>query len=162
MGIGGVCMYSSPDSTNFKPLTWQYPREHYEHAMERSGGGPVPPALSLAEDSQYLRTIVRMVLDGEISTAVLVEVNEGISVPRAAMNHFVKSLKLGRKKIPAKVKASFAVAMAVELGWAALEPYLLMETGVEPKETEEVRAHAKVIARRFMEQVGEDLQGESR
>jgi hypothetical protein len=31
--------------------------------------------------------------------------NEGISVPRAAMDHFCESLKQGRKKAPDKVKA---------------------------------------------------------
>ena len=56
-------------------------REHYESTMERSGGNPIPPALSIAEDGRYWRAVCRVVMEGDLELA-RVEIDEGVSVPR--------------------------------------------------------------------------------
>ncbi|MEM7019118.1 MAG: TetR/AcrR family transcriptional regulator [Pseudomonadota bacterium] len=122
-------------------------KEHFEHAHERAAGAPIPPALTLGEDSQYLRAIVRLVLDGDVETATR-EISEGISIPREVQRYLTQDYTEG--SMPPGVKAHFALYMAMELGWAALSPYVMQMADVKSDEVDDVRAQARILARRFI------------
>jgi AcrR family transcriptional regulator len=120
---------------------------HYDNAHQRSAGAPVPPPLTLGEDAQYLRAIVRLVLDGDLNTATQ-EIAAGISVPVEARDYLTRNYPKG--KVPTEVKARFALAVASELGWAALEPFILQVADVKERERQDVREQARVLLQNFM------------
>lgn len=101
--------------------------EHFENARERGGDGlPVP--LTLGLDQRYLQSLVRIVLDGDLETARL-EFDEGLSVPRLAMERLTELAGLGEPD--EALKAQLASVMAIELGWAAFAPFIQMAIDVE-------------------------------
>ena len=115
-------------------------RDHFEHANKRAGDNPVPPPLSLGQDTDYWQALVRLILDNDLEAATA-EINEGISIPRQVIQSFT-----GRESpadAPLKVRSLFAAIIAVELGWASLEPYALMMSGIEPEDTERARDYAR-------------------
>lgn len=122
-------------------------KEHYINAHERSGGTPLPPPLTLGEDSQYLQAIVRLVLDGDLETATQ-EIRSGVSVPVEARQHLTRNYPAGQ--VPIEVKVRFAVTVAIELGWAALEPYILQLADVNDSEQQVVREQAQALIRNFI------------
>lgn len=110
--------------------------QHAKDVQEKSHGNPIPPPLGLNEEPRYLRAVVRAVLDGEIELATT-EIVTGVSIPRNALQHATKMLNL---EIPdAQTKAMAAISMALEMGWAALEPFLFTVVDVHSDEQEEVR-----------------------
>jgi len=120
----------------------QLAQEHYTNAHERAGAELLPPPLTLGEDAQYLQAIVRLVLDGDVETATQ-EIRSGISIPVEARKHITQHYSKGN--VPTEVKARFAVSLAVELGWAALEPYILRLADVRKKEQDAVREEARTL-----------------
>jgi hypothetical protein len=52
--------------------------------------------------------------------------------------------------VPIDTKARFALSVAIELGWAALEPYILHLADVSQSEQQLVRKRAQALARDFM------------
>ena len=42
-------------------------------------------------------------------------------------------------------QAAIGIGMAMEMGWAALEPFIFAVTGVGADDAEEVRAHAVTV-----------------
>ena len=93
----------------------QLARRHYEHALALSGDLPYPPPLSLAEDSDYWRAITQVVMDGDLELA-RVEIDEGTSVPRRALDHLETTR--GPDADPLDAKARFAAIAAAQLGEA--------------------------------------------
>jgi hypothetical protein len=57
------------------------------------------------------------------------EITEGVSVPRNALLHLARTSNLD--DIDTKTKARLALGMAMEMGWAALEPFIFAVTGTE-------------------------------
>ncbi len=101
---------------------------HAEYAATRSKGHPIPAPLGLVDDPAYLRAIVRSVLDDEMELARM-EITEGVSVPRNALLHLARTSNLD--DIDTTTKARLALGMAMEMGWAALEPFIFAVTGTE-------------------------------
>lgn len=123
--------------------------EHAEFAREQSGGSPIPAPLALTSDQRYLRAVVRSVLDNEMELAQM-ELTAGVSVPRGAMQHAVEVRKLGKADID--TKALVAIGMAMEMGWAALEPFLFAVTEVvHDEEQEEVRQAVRTFRKNFVQ-----------
>ena len=112
-------------------------RQHLENALERSGGRPIPLSLTLGQDTEYLQAVVRMVLDGQLAVAAL-EIEEGVSVPRRVLAHLTELAELDEPNLA--LKTAFAAMAALELGWAAMEPFvlLLVDVGSE-KEAKSIR-----------------------
>lgn len=96
--------------------------EHRDFATEKSGGRVVPAPLALNEDQRYLRAVVRAVLDGDDELATT-ELSTGYSIPRAALEHVAAKRHMAEPDIA--TKAEVAMEMALEMGWAALEPFIM-------------------------------------
>ena len=126
--------------------------EHFEHANERSKGGPLPLPLTLSEDSVYLQAFVRMALDGDPETAVREE-RLGKSVPAQVREHFMTVF--GDRVDATEIKSRMALSFALELGWAALEPTLMEMVKAESSELEQIRTRAKQLARKFLDELGD-------
>jgi AcrR family transcriptional regulator len=116
--------------------------EHREFVNEHAGGDVVPPPMLLLRQNRYIRAVAHCVLDGEMGLAML-EVTEGLSVPRAAIEYVATSR--GEAAPSTKVKAAACTAMALEMGWALLEPFLFAVTGVDRSEEVQVRERAAAI-----------------
>lgn len=96
--------------------------EHHDFAKEQSGGRVFPAPLALTGDPRYLRAVVRAVLDGDDELATT-ELSTGNSVPRAALDYLATKRHVAEPDI--ETKAKVAMEMALEMGWAALEPFIL-------------------------------------
>lgn len=125
-------------------------QEHAVFAKEASHGDPIPAPLLLNHDPKYLRAVVRAVLDGEMQLATT-EIAEGVSVPQGAMAHATKSKNIDAPDV--QMKSMVAVAMAMEMGWAALEPFLFAVTEVTDAEQEEVRDIVREFRRQMVKKV---------
>ncbi len=115
--------------------------EHERFATDQAQGRPTPAPLALLQDQTYLRAVVRCVLDGEMDLAVT-ELTEGVSMPRRALEHAEE--KLG-SPADVRLRARVATAMALEMGWAALEPFIAAVTGTKASELAELRREAIAI-----------------
>jgi AcrR family transcriptional regulator len=125
----------------------QLVEEHAEFARQQSGGSPVPAPLALTNDQRYLRAVVRSVLDDEMELARM-ELTEGVSVPRGALRHALEMRKM--PAADAETKALLAISMAMEMGWAALEPFLFAVAEVDDAdEQDKVRTIAREYRRRL-------------
>lgn len=121
----------------------QLAAEHLAHATARSGGAAVPPPLSLAEDTEYWRAVIRTVLDGDLAIA-RVELDEGLSVPHRALLALTE--QRGLDEPDTELKARVATSVALQLAWAVLEEFVFAVTDVAPDEREAVRAHVARVA----------------
>lgn len=117
-------------------------QDHFENATRLAGGGPIPPALSLAEDPIYWRAVCQTVMEGDLDLA-RIEVDEGISVPRRAL----RALRKLRGVAPddEDFKARFAAGVALQLGWVAFEEFVLLVADVDERERDEVRRRVKQL-----------------
>ena len=117
--------------------------QHAEYARERAHGAPVPAPLALVDDPAYLRAIVRAVLDDEMELA-RIEIDKGVSVPRNALMHL--AAEAGQTEPSVELRAIAGLAMAMEMGWAALEPLIFAVTESETREQQEtLRAVARKL-----------------
>jgi hypothetical protein len=130
--------------------------EHAIFAREQSLGSPMPAPLALREDQKYLRAVVRSVLDDEMELAQT-ELTAGVSVPRTALEHAVS--KRNMQKADIKTKALFSIGMAMEMGWAALEPFIFATMEVEGEEEQQaVREYVRTFHFEYARKtVNEDL-----
>ena len=115
-------------------------RGHYEHARELAGGSRYPPALSLAEDSDYWRAVCKVVMEGDLELA-RIEIDEGISVPRSVLRSLQESG--GGASDDLGLKSRFAAMAALTLGWVAFEDFMLILADVEPEQRDALRARIK-------------------
>ena len=124
--------------------------QHAEDVREKSHGNPIPDALVLTSEPRYLRAVVRAVLDNEMELATM-ELEAGVSIPRGALQHVAKMRHLD---VPdTQIKALAAIGMALEMGWAALEPFIFSVADVQGKEQEQVRE----IVRKFRDSIIADF-----
>lgn len=122
--------------------------EHENFAKEVSLGETVPPVFILKQDPRYLKAVVRAVLDDEMDLATI-ELRLGVSVPNSVLHHLFRLI--GDKRPTAEIQAMVALAMAMEMGWAALEPFLFAATEVEPVEEAEIIRHVTDFRRKMLE-----------
>lgn len=116
--------------------------EHERWARDVSAGGPFPVPFALGRDQRYLRAVVRALLDGERDLA-LTELSSGVSVPRQAMDAEVK--RRGLDTPDTDTKAAVAAAMALEMGWAALESFIFAVTDTSDDEADDVRRRVREL-----------------
>lgn len=125
--------------------------EHFEYAMAQSHSQPIPAPLGLVGDPTYLKAVVRAVLDNEMALAET-EITEDVSVPRNVLHHISKSL--GESEPSLRVKASVGLGMALEMGWAALEPFIFSVVGTDnPLQQEELRREARALRSRILSDI---------
>jgi len=122
--------------------------EHFAHASERAGGSPIPPALQLADDPRYWRAICQCVMEGDLELA-RIEVDEGISVPRRAREALAKQLAVADDDLD--FKARFAAVAALQLGWVALEDFVMLISDVAEPDREAVRDRVKHLINGWFE-----------
>lgn len=120
--------------------------EHARFAKEQSHGHPIPAPLALTGDQRYLRAVVRAVLDDELDLAKT-ELDTGVSIPRGALEHV--RARTGKSKDDTELKAMITLGMAMEMGWAALEPFLFAVADVGVDEADGVREAVKRMRRQF-------------
>lgn len=114
-------------------------QEHAAYAAERAHGNPVPAPQALVNDPAYLRAIVRSVLDGELALA-RIEIEEGVSVPRNALLYLAE--QSGETEPSLELKARLGIGMAMEMGWAALEPFIFAVTDATTAEEQDALRRA--------------------
>jgi hypothetical protein len=90
------------------------------------------------------------VLDGEMELATT-ELEAGVSIPRGALHHVAKMRQLDEPDT--QIKALAAIGMALEMGWAALEPFIFSVADVQGKEQEQVRE----MVRKFRDSIIADF-----
>ena len=117
-------------------------RDHQANMLEISGGAPVPPALSLAEDPRYWRALCHVVLAGDLDLA-RVEIDEGVSVPHGALAALREQRGISADDVDFRVR--FAALAALQLGWVALEDFIVMQAELEDVDREEVRRRLRGI-----------------
>ena len=115
----------------------QLAAEHFANATERAAGGALPPPLTLGEDDRYWQAIIRLVLDGHLDVA-RIEVDEGVSVPRRALQALAEAKGLPEADTDLKVRV--AASVVLQLAWAALEDFVCAVTDVDDTERATVRA----------------------
>lgn len=117
--------------------------DHYANATARAGGGAVPPPLTVGEDDRYWQAVIRLVLDGQLDIA-RAEVDQGISVPRRALEALAAAQGQDRPDID--LQAQVAASTALQLAWAALEEFVFAVLGVADDDRDAVRAGVAAIA----------------
>jgi hypothetical protein len=77
------------------------------------------------------------------------ELTEEVSVPRNALLHL--AAERGEQQPSTELKAKVGLAMAMEMGWAALEPFILsVVDATSPGEQEDIRVAARAIRNRLV------------
>lgn len=118
-------------------------QNHADYAAERAHGNPVPSPQALVNDPAYLRAIVRSVLDDELPLA-RIEIEEGVSVPRNALLFLAQ--QSGQTEPSLELKARLGLGMAMEMGWAALEPFIFAVTDASTiQEQDALRRAARAL-----------------
>lgn len=145
---GLVHHYFGGKSQLMKAAMTHLVEEHQAFAKEQAGGDALPAPLALVEDQRYLRAVVRAVLDGETELAAT-EIVAGVSIPRGALDHL--SASRGLDEADARTKALVAMGMAMEMGWAALEPFIMTVLDVRADEVDVVRDIVRRQRRRTYE-----------
>ncbi len=114
--------------------------EHWRNSLERADGGPIPPALSLAEDTRYWRATARAVIEGDLELA-RVEVDEGFSVPRRAIEALRSQQDAAEDDL--NFKADVALLIATQLGYVAFEPFAMLLVDADESDRDAIRERVK-------------------
>jgi AcrR family transcriptional regulator len=118
--------------------------EHWRNSLDRAEGGPIPPALSLLEDTRYWRATARAVIEGDLELA-RVEIDEGFSVPRRVLDAVRRRPDAGAGGADdLDFKADMALLMATQLGYVAFEPFLMLLADVDEADREALRERVKL------------------
>ncbi len=125
----------------------QLARDHRTNMRALSGGDPVPRALSLAEDPRYWRALCHVVLEGDLELA-RVEIDEGVSVPRDALESLLRERNIDPDDVEFRVR--FAAVAALQLGWVALEDFVLLQAGLEDADRDAVRSQVRRLIASLM------------
>lgn len=124
--------------------------EHWQNTLDRSGGEPIPPPLALAEDTRYWRATARAVIEGELDL-VRVEIDEGLSVPRRALEAMRDVV--GATPDDLDFKADMALLIVSQLGYVAFEPFAMLLADVGAADRRAFREKVKLR----MEKMSQDL-----
>ena len=127
----------------------QLASEHFAHATAQSGDRGIPPALQLADDPGYWRAICHCVMEGDLDLAGI-EVEEGISVPRRALEALMQQLTIDDDL---DFRARFAAVAALQLGWVALEDFVMLISNVDEEDREAVRDRVKILINQWFGEI---------
>jgi len=106
----------------------------------------------------YLRALTRIILDGDLELASL-EFREEISVPQLLLG--VVAETRGLESPDERLRAGFAAAMAMELGWSAFGPHIMRAVGAvdDPEVVERIRDRvAEVVIEVVISETGANTQ----
>ena len=126
----------------------QLASEHFAHATQRAGSRGIPPALQLADDPGYWRAICHCVMEGDLELAGI-EVDEGISVPRRALEALMQQFAIADDDLD--FRARFAAVAALQLGWVALEDFVMLISDVGEEDRDAVRDRVKLLINGWFE-----------
>ena len=115
--------------------------DHAAFAKDMANGAAVPAPFALLQDQAYLRAVMRCVLDGELELATT-ELSAGVSVPHRVLDELTAQQGLNEPDV--KTQAAVGIGMAMEMGWAALEPFIFAVVGATADQ-ESVRAEAVAL-----------------
>jgi AcrR family transcriptional regulator len=96
------------------------------------------PLKGLGGDQLYALAVVRCAIDGELELATQ-HVTDNISVPRLLLENRIKSQD--PSLTPLDAQCAMAVPVAIEMGWAVLEPYIFNALDVKEEDIQKVREH---------------------
>jgi AcrR family transcriptional regulator len=114
-------------------------QDHYCHTREpHDASEKALTPLVLDGQRPYLRALTRVILDGDLELASL-EFREEISVPQLLLG--VVAENRGLESPDERLRAGFAAAMAMELGWSAFGPHIMRAIGAvdDPELVERIR-----------------------
>ena len=114
--------------------------EHWRNARQRADGGPVPPALSLAEDTSYWRATAHVAIEGDLDLA-RVEIDEGFSVPRRAIEALREELEAPDDDLDFKARA--ALLITAQLGYVVFEELAMLFVEIDDGDREAVRERVR-------------------
>ena len=117
--------------------------EHFAHVVQNSEPGAYPDALTLGQNQSYLRAVVRVILDGDLESAAI-EIADDVSVARRSLAELTRR---SGGELDIATRAAFTAGLALELGWAAFEPFLFMLANVDRADEDAVREIVRKIAR---------------
>ena len=147
---GQVHHYFNGKAGLLKAAMHQLALDHYKNSRARSGSQSIPKGFTLGLDATYVKAVVRLVIDDELELATR-EIHDGISVPRDVTSYIIESTD------PAQVvdgKAAMAAMMSMELAWALLEPYILMQVDASTEEAEPIRERLRQVRRSIPQLLG--------
>ncbi len=109
--------------------------EHWAH-IQVDGLTP----LALRKDKTYIMAIIRCAIDGELELATL-ELRENISVPRRALQKLLDNRDPSETETETEtdMKGRMGAAMAIEMAWAVLEPFISATLDIESHEVDAVK-----------------------
>ena len=117
-------------------------RDHLANMRAISGGDAVPKALSLAQDPRYWRALCHVVLAGDLELA-RVELDLGVSVPRGALDSLLRERPPASESDELDFRVRFAAAAALQLGWVALEEFVVTLAEIDGADRDEVRRQVR-------------------
>lgn len=133
-------------------------RDHFEATNARTGGNPIPPIFALAQDDFYWRAVCRVVMEDDLELA-RIEIDEGVSVPRRALDATTRLYDIADDDLD--FKAHFALMAAAQMGWVALEDFLMLIADVKEDDRAAVRQRAKELLEGWIDQLTTDLSNRS-
>ena len=107
---------------------------HWDHTQENG----YIPLKGLEQGHLYALAVVRCAIDGELELATQ-HVTDNISVPRSVLNNRIKSQDPSLTQLDAQ--CAMAVPVAIEMGWAVLEPYIFNALDIKEEDVAKVREH---------------------
>ena len=132
-------------------------QDHFTASNERTGGNPIPPVFALAEDELYWRAVTRVVMEGDLELA-RIEIDEGISIPRRALEAARSEHGLDTDDLD--IKARFGLISAAQMGWVALEDFIMLISDVADEDRLAVRERARKLIQDWIRQLTEDAKEE--
>lgn len=128
-------------------------KDHFDANNARTGGNPIPPVFAIAEDDFYWRAICRVMMEDDLDLA-RIEVDEKISVPRRALDAAMAHYQIAPDDLD--FKARFALLAATQMGWVALEDFIMLVADVDRDDRAEVRERAKALLEQWIKDMGGD------
>lgn len=114
--------------------------DHLEFMKGHISAEGVPSPLVLAEDPAYWRAVLQCVMEGDYELA-RTEFEEGISVPQTAMRIWSEQMSVDTTDLD--FRARFAMLACLQLGWVALEEFLLSMAEVKEDDRTAFRERVK-------------------
>jgi len=122
-------------------------KQHFDESLERAGGAAVPAPLALIDHRTYFRAVSQCVMDGDIDLVMTVDRDDEVSVPLRVLHHLREA---NPQSDDLDLRAGFAAAAAMQLGWVAFEELLLLIAEIEPGEEAEFQNRVKTAMSRML------------
>jgi AcrR family transcriptional regulator len=131
---------------------------HWNTINARTGGHPIPPLFALADDPAYWRAVSHVMMEGDLELA-RIEVDEDISVPRRALHALMERYEIDDDDLD--FKARFAATTALQMGWVAMEDFIMLVSDVDEADRKYVQERVRALLENSMERAMQDPRGEA-